>query len=246
MKKSLAQSPERFQDPLGAYVQARSAAHEQRMKRYPAVEESYGGLYASFVAQGRDGRGFLGGVEGIIGTKLLLESLDEGLGFATRDGRRLGLLDEELAARLAELLREGWVVHAILAYTVYCAQDKSFTGHFACIHYSPRLDGKVTGALETFIGNIAERIASGTHPELGLSQEQFIKVIESGGNWFLTKELPVPKLPEGSVFYRRRRSLNDRLISAALEGNKGCLVLSWIGAALIVLAALTAIWWFFF
>jgi hypothetical protein len=246
MKKSLTESPERFQDPLGAYIKTRSTVHEQRMGRFPAVNEVYDGLYVSVCPQDKEGRAFLGGAEGIVGSALTLHFFDEGPGLVTRDGRRIALLEGASAARLTKLQEKGWIIRPLLAYTVYRVADRSFVGHFACLCYSSQLDEEVKSALEALVGGIAERIASGSRPRLDLNQEQFVKVIESKGAWCLMPELPWPELPEGSVFYRRRRSFNDRLISAGLEGNKGCFVAAWAGMALMVLAIVAIIWWLLF
>jgi hypothetical protein len=246
MKKSPAQPPKRFQDPLNAYIEARASVREQSKTRLANVDEVYEGWYGSFAPQDEEGKAFLGGPDGIVGTKLAFRAFDGGIGVLARDGRCVALLDEVPAARLSRVLEAGWTIHALLAYTVYCVEDKSFTGHFACVCYDPKLDARITEALEAFVRAIAERIASGATPQLDLSQEQFVRVVESKGSWYLTRDLPLPKLPEGSVFYRRRRTFNDRLVSAGLEGNKGCLVASWTGTALIALALLALVWWIFF
>jgi hypothetical protein len=245
MQKRPLDDSERFQDPLGAHMRAVSTAHAKRMARFAHVEEVYQAFYASFKPWDEEGARYLAGAEGIIGSALELERFDEGVSFVTRDGRRLAVLDGEVAIKLTTLLKQGWVVRCVLAYTIYRAEEKSFTGTFACISYSPQLDEEIQASLDTFISNITHRIANATHPGLDLTQEQFIRVIESKGAWFLTKEEPWPELPKGAVFYRRRRTFNDRLISTALEGNRGCVVASWVGMVVIIAAILWAIWFFF-
>jgi hypothetical protein len=189
---------------------------------------------------------YLGGAEGVIGSTLRLRSLEDGVGFVAGDGERVAVVEGWEAAELAALLEQGWVIRCVLANTTYCAQEKSFAGEFACIAYSPQLDEGAQRALDAFADNLTGRIAHASRPGLALTQEQFVRVIESGGAWFLTKDEPVPQLPQGSVFYRRRRTFNDRLIGAAIEGNKGCLVASWLGLALVVAAVLWVAWSFFF
>jgi hypothetical protein len=245
MQKRPLDDSERFQDPLGAHMRAVSAAHAKRMARFARVDEVYRAFYASFKPWDEEGTRYLCGAEGIIGSALELERLENGVGLATRDGRRLAVLGEEAATKLTALLEQDWVIRCILAYTVYSTEEKSFTGTFACIGYSPQLDEDIRASLDVFIGNITHRIANATHPGLDLTQEQFTRVIESKGAWFLTREEPWPELPKGSVFYRRRRTFNDRLISTALEGNRGCIVASWVGMAIIIAAILWAIWFFF-
>jgi hypothetical protein len=216
------------------------------MESVASVADVYEGFYAGIRAQGKEGNAFLGGAEGIVGAELELRLSEEGLGVIAHDGRKVAVLDEDADARLAALLRRGWRVHCILAYVSYNIEEKSFAGELACVAYDHRLDDRAKDALDAFVCNSAERIASASRPLLALTQEQFVRVVESGGTWFLTKEELWPKLPKGSVFYRRRRSFNDRLVGAALKGNRGCLVASWLGAALVVVVALAAAWLLFF
>ncbi|MDR1183790.1 MAG: NAD(P)-dependent oxidoreductase [Coriobacteriales bacterium] len=236
----------RFQDPLGVHMQEMSLVRKRHLEQFPPVDDAYRGFYAHFTPQDADGMRYLGGAWGVVGAELELAVFAGGLGFVAPDGKQVALLDEPLVARLEELRKQDWVIHCILAFTVYRAEDQSLTGEFACMCYHSQLAEKQKKALETFINNITKRIDSAFRPGLELTQEQFVKVIESEGTWFLTKEVPWPSLPKGSVFYRRRRTLNDRLIAAAVKGNKGCIIASWVGIVVIVLALLWAIWFFFF
>jgi hypothetical protein len=215
------------------------------MEQLVPVEEVYQGFYARFKPQDKRGMDYLAGAEGIVGAKLRLSQFGDVLGFAAHDGTQIALLEEELSERLMWLREQGWVLCCVMASTMYCADDKSFTGEFAGICYHSQLDTEAKEALEVFINNIADRIAGATRPGLTLTQEQFTRVIESKGAWFLTKEEPWPELPRGVAVYRRRQTFNDRLISAALKGNKGCIVVSWIGAAIVVVIIFGVIWFFF-
>jgi hypothetical protein len=251
-------------------------AHGRRMESVASVDEVYEGFYARLRPLGKEGAAFLGGAEGIIGAELKMEALradfatpddpsasavsgsppvapsapfaaaEAGCCFVGHDGRRVAVPEGDAKARLSALRERGWQIHCVLAYVIYKVEEKSFAGEFACIAYSPALDDEARAALDVFVDNMANRIASASRPVLALTQEQFVRVIESKGTWFLTKEAPQPELPRGSVFYRRRRSLNDRLVGAALKGNKGCIVGSWLGAALIVIAIVLGVWLLFF
>jgi hypothetical protein len=245
-RKKPDQPSARFQDPLGTHMQEVSLIRQQRLERFPSVSDSYQGFYARFTPRDADGMRYLGGAWGVVGTKLELDSFEDGLGFVAYDGQKVALLDESLAAKLTELRERDWVIHCILAFTIYKTEDQSLTGEFACVCYHSQLAEEQKKSLETFVSNITARITSASHPGLDLTQEQFARVIESGGTWFLTREMPWPSLPKGSVFYRRRRTFNDRLIASAVRGNKGCAVASWIGVAVIALALLWGIWFFFF
>jgi hypothetical protein len=236
----------RFQDPLGAHMQDVSLAHKRYLERFPFVNDVYRGFYGRFTPQDAEGMRYLGGAWGVIGTELELGVFARGLGFVAYDGKQVALLDAPLAAKIEELRKQDWIIHCVLAFTIYCAEDQAFSGEFACLCYHSQLATEQKEALETFIGNITERINSASRPGLELTQEQFVRVIESGGAWFLTKDMPWPTLPKGSVFYRRRRTFSDRLVSAAVKGNKGCAIASWAGLAIVALALLWAIWFFFF
>jgi hypothetical protein len=239
-------SPLRFEDPLGSHMQELSLAHRQRLESFPPVASVYQGFYARFKPQNEDGMHYVGGAWGIVGSELTLTNFADGLGFAAQDGQQVALLDTRLAARLDELRERGWTVHCVLAFTIYRAAEGAFEGEFACFCYSPELTETQRQAVQTFIKHITERITGAFHPKLELSQEQFIRVLESGGAWYLTKDIPWPELPKGTVFYRRRRTFSDRLVSAGVRGNKGCLVASWGVIVLIVAALVAALWYFFF
>jgi hypothetical protein len=244
MPLSPLQNPDRFGDPLGDHMQAAVTARSQHLATYPQVEEVYQAFYLRFDAYGKRGQSYLGGAEGIVGTKLFVKNGDEGLGLAARDEQYIALFDGEAAEQIHPLLELGWTLHFTLAFSLYSSEGKTFTGEVACMCYSPELDGAAQSALEAFVDGITNRIGAGTHPELELTQEQFVKVVESDGAWFLTKELPYPQLPKGTVYYRRRKSVNDRLVAQALDGNKGCVVASWVGLGVVILVALLLVWLF--
>ena len=246
MDKTPLQSSERFQDPLGDYVRTAQASKKKHLANYPVADAVYRGFYGSFTPKDKEGAAFLSSSEGIIGTELVLRQTGEGLGFHTHDNRCIALLGRDLSDELDALLGLGWTLHCILACIVYASETRAFSAQFACFGYDAGLSSEHRGALENFIHNMTDRMASAAHPSLNLSQEQFVRVLESGGEWFLTKDEPWPQLPKGSIYYRRRRTFNDKLIGAALTGNKGCVVASWTATALIVVAVALAIWFFFF
>jgi len=236
----------RFQDPLGDYMKVAWETKRQQLERYPDVREAYQGFYAGFYPLGKEGANFLSSAEGIIGTELDLRRTGSGLGFFAHDGRQISALDDALADRLTALADAGWTIRCVLAYTLFETEKKTFSARFACFCLGPGLSEDHRKALKNFSRNMTDRIASASHPGLNLSQEQFARVLTSGGEWFLTKDEPWPELPKGTVYYRRRRTFNDRLIGAALKGNRGCSIASWIAAAVIVAAIVYAVWYFFF
>jgi hypothetical protein len=239
------QNPDRFKDPLGDHMQAAVAAHEKHLSQYPQVTDVYQGFYLSFTPQDARGKAYLSGTEGIIGSDLILKDFEIGLGFATQEGQCIALLDEQHTEQLRYLLEEGWIIRCALTFSLYSSAEQSFTGEAACFCYSSTLDAGVKDALEKFIKNSIDRMGGASYPELALSQEQFVRVVESKGEWFLTKEQPYPSLSKGMVYYRRRKTMNDRLIAQANKGNKGCIVASWIGTAVILAVIIWFIWTLF-
>ena len=246
MNKIPLHNPDRFQDPLGDYMKVARETRRQHLERYPDVREAYQGFYAGFYPLGKDGANFLSSAEGIIGSELDLRSVGSGLGFFSHDGRQISALDDALSDRLTALADAGWTIRCVLAYTLFETEKKIFSAQFACFCLGPGLSEEYRKALENFSRNMTERMASAFHPSLDLSQEQFSRVLESKGEWFLTRDESWPQLPKGTVYYRRRRTFNDRLIGAALRGNRGCSIASWIGAVIIVAAIVWAAWYFFF
>jgi len=249
MDKKPLHSYGRFRDPLGDYIKAAQATQVSQgedSEKYPFVDDTYKGFYASFKPMDKEGERFLGSSEGIIGTELVVMVTEEGLGFFAHGTRRVTILDKSLANELRYLLDSGWILRCFLAFTIFEADNKTFSAQFACFCYKAECSEEQKNSLERFIHNMIDRIASATHPGLALSQEQFVRVLESKGEWYLTKDEPWPELPKGSVYYRRRRTFNDRLIGAALKGNTGCVVASWIGTIIVLAVIVCAIWFFFF
>lgn len=242
MNKQPLQDPERYRDPLGEHFKGVQIEQKRRLEKYPAVSTVYGAHYLTFYPHGKEGENFLGSSDGVIGTALTLKEANDGLGFYSYDGRRIAEFEDE---SLSQALQKGWTIRCLLAYSVYKAEDKTIYGAAACFYYDPS-DPEITKALEAFIARTVERINHRAHFNLKLSQEHFTRIIESQGRWFLIKEEPWPKLPKGSVYYRRRRTFSDRMIDAANRGNKGCLVASWLSMFVIIAGIILLVWFFFF
>jgi len=213
---------------------------------YPAVTTCYKGLYVGFDPCNKEGEIFLGGAEGIIGTELFIRKGDATLELLASGDRLIGTIERKHTDTLKDLLDQGWTIRCRLAYTLFVAEKKTYSAQLACFCHAPWLPEEHRQALDRFAVNMADRIAGAAHPSLELTQEQFNRVLDSKGEWYLTKDEPWPELPRGSVYYRRRRTSKDMLIGAALKGNKGCLIASWAAMIVIIAAALFAIWRFFF
>jgi hypothetical protein len=243
MDKRTLQNTDRFRDPLGEHMKSAQEIQKRRLDTYPDVKEVYASHYVEFTPNGEVGEQFLGSSDGVIGTELALGLEGEQLGFFSYDGRFIAKLED---AVLRKALEQGWNVRCFLAYSTFNAPTKSISGAAACFCYDNALGKEASEALEVYIKNVIGRIAHREYLRLALEQEQFIKVLESKGQWYLIKEEPWPKLAKGTVYYRRRRTFNDRLIDAANRGNKGCLVASWLGMFIALAGIGLLIWYFFF
>ena len=233
-------------NPTTGKTEAARTPAKSDPQQYPAVNKSYRGFYAGMDPCNKEGNTFLSGAEGIIGTELFVRQTDPGLGLFTRDNRHIAILEKSRSNELKEMIGQDWTVHCVLAYTLYEAEKKNFSAKLACFCYAPSIAENQKDALETFIRNMTDRIASAANPSLALTQEQLNRVLDSKGAWYFAKGEPWPELPRGSVYYRRKRTYKDRLIEIALKGNKGCLIASWAAMFVVIAAIIYAIWRFFF
>jgi hypothetical protein len=241
-KKSLHDTG-RFVDPLGDHIKSIQAAQSDHIGRYPSVDEVYFSCYQEFLPNGKEGERFLGSSDGVVGTVLSLRAVDDHLGYFSYDGRCIAEFENKV---LAEALEKSWNIRCLLAYSTFSAKEKVIKGTAVCFCFDPVVGKIASEALNVFIDNIIGRVAHGAYLKLRLSQEQFVKVIESKGQWYLLKEESWPKLSKGTVYYRRRRTLTDRLIDIANSGNKGCLIASWVGMFAVIGGIALLVWFFFF
>ncbi|MDR3307595.1 MAG: hypothetical protein LBS58_01685, partial [Coriobacteriales bacterium] len=162
------------------------------------------------------------------------------LTLTTADGRIITPLEGAVAARIQRHLDNAWNVTVMLSLVIYEELGNRFTGELACMCYDPVLGLP----LEQFVKNITYRLTKGTHPGLVLTQEQFMRVIESNGAWYLTKDAPLPERPKGSIIFKRRKIWSEYLVEAAVKGNIGCKVAGTVFWVLFAAAVLFALWWF--
>ncbi|MDR2109340.1 MAG: hypothetical protein LBP28_07800 [Coriobacteriales bacterium] len=263
-----------YRDPLGERSAAASAAARAREAHFVPVASCYDGFYASFVPAGRDGEIYLAGGEGVIGSPLAFRAAvaataPEGLpgaaaaapeGAATtaaaepaklgaapelqllnHAGLTIARLDADTSKRLTDHINSGWQVTLLLSLVLYSQKLRSHTAELACLCYDPAF----AETFEAFARNIAFRVRKGDHPALALSQDQFIRVVESRGAWYLTRSEALPAREPGVIVYKRRRSLGEGLVEQAYQGKRGC-KLAAIGFWALLAAALLLVlfWWF--
>ena len=234
-----------YRDPIGARAQAAALARKQYEDRFRDGRDFYDGFYFMFRSTDKRSSAFLAGSEGIVGSELTLVFNAGDVCIVARDGSTIARVNDEPAQRLRGHYDAGWTVRAVLSATFYHEAEKRFFAEVACFCYNHTADDEYRQALENFTNNIIYRINKGVHPALELSQEQFIRVIESKGAWYLTKSLPMPPREKGVVSYKRRRTWAEHLVVAATKGNPGCKVASVIFWCIFAAALVFCVWWFF-
>jgi hypothetical protein len=236
-----------YQDHVGERLLATGAARSPRGHGYAPVDESYDGATIEFSPADKRGAAFLAGSEGIIGVEMGVRVADghssAALELLARDGSVISRVEGPSASRVGARIAAGWKASAYLSLTVYDTKEGRFFAEAACVCYDPALSEELRFALETFKSNIAYRIKKGVRPGVELSQEQFVRVLESGGKWYLTKSLPrfVPK--EGQIVYKHRRTPAESLVAMALEGRPGCRRAATAMWLLVAVAAIAVILW---
>ncbi|NLG10784.1 MAG: hypothetical protein GX562_04570 [Coriobacteriaceae bacterium] len=230
-----------YKDPQGDRIQAVQAARELKLARFPMVDSVYQGFYIRFEPDSAQGKRALAGSEGIVGSRLsavLCENepgcCGHGIELKALSGTSLVVLVGQEAERIITAIQAGWNVNTYLSLVVFSKEKDSFWAEAACILFNSEQEGP----LKNFTKNIVYRINRGTHPGLELNQEQFIHIIESNGNWYLTKDMPLPALKQGEIIYRRRKVWSEYLVEAAASGKVGCkaaAILFWLIILVVVI-----------
>ncbi|MDR3136563.1 MAG: hypothetical protein LBU07_04000 [Coriobacteriales bacterium] len=232
-----------YQEQMARRLTA-TARHQQQLdKEFPPVDRVYDGFYQLLAPSSIEHGVYFLGAGGIVASTLTL-SLSAGaqreantIWLTAPDGHRLARLPDKPAQRLRAHLARDWHITALIAAVYYHAQSRGVSVEVAFICWD-----KSCVALAVFSHNIADRLASGDHAGLELSQEQLVRVLKSQGRWFLTKSTPYPPDEMGRVLYRKRRSGSERLAAYALRHRWGCTVLASLFFLVVLLALAAAIW----
>ena len=97
-------------------------------------------------------------------------------------------------------------------------------------------------SLRGFVKRILKRIKGGDHPHVALTQEQFEKVLETRGEWCMTRGAPMPEKRKGEVVFKRRQSRTEYLQGLSYEHRVGCSIASWSFIALVVVGIVLLVW----
>ena len=193
---------------------------------YPSIDDCYRGFYQEFWPESDEGKHFIAGIEGIIGSTVANQAADNGRCLMGLDGSVVSCLKGVDVSELNDLERSGWTIECRMALSLYHSKEKCFSGEVAWMAYNATAADERL-AIEEFIKGISARIAHGAHPVLALDQAQFERVLQSQGRWYMTKDIPLGRLPTGTIVHRRKRGLSDWLITAALRYRVGCTVVTW-------------------
>ena len=198
--------------------------------------DHYLGLLAWIDARDGEGGRAMAGSECTIGCRLGIDFSDDGgVTLLSPRSTMLGSLSPDDAAAVNSCRERGWDVEARLELVAWSQEDGAWSGEIAIVCRDGS-DPEIATALEGFSKRLATRIRGGDHPSPALSQGQFEKVLESGGQWCLTDPAPLPSKNGGKTVFRRHQTFTDKLVEASMEHRAGCTVASFAALAVIVAA----------
>ncbi|MDR1359021.1 MAG: hypothetical protein LBJ48_06710 [Coriobacteriales bacterium] len=232
-----------FRDPVAQRKEAAEKRREAAEAEYPPVAASYKGFYLRICDLTEQGRAYVLGAEGIIGSELVYNRESDFL--LAGDGRRIAKLPEETTRQLAACAQDNWRITVLISAIFFRAEDKSVAVELAFLCWAP-LETAYETALVNFSHNIAERLASGDRAGLALSQDQFGSVLRSGGEWYLTRATKREPLEKGTVVYKSRRSGTERLTGFALRHKTGCTVFATVFWIALAAGVVVLVWRLFF
>jgi hypothetical protein len=221
----------------GEHQESGELLHDDPIEELPPaypIGDYYYACYADCWAEGEPGRRFIAGYEGITGREINSRSSAEGRDLLSIDEQVVGRVGGEDVSELNELEAAGFIVRCLMVVSLYHTAEKRFSATVAFIAYNSTLDELQQSAMQEYIKGMASRLGFGSRPELQLDQEQFDHVLSSSGRWYMTKDLPELTYPSGTFIHRRRRSMSDSLISAAVEHRMGCNILTWAFFAALI------------
>lgn len=152
----------------------------------------------------------------------------------SRRGYALGAFGAADSATIRQAHDKGMTCRAFVSAVLYTEEKNGFHAEFAVICY-PKGEQAIW---EPYCATAAKAFARGDHPDIKLSPKEITRVVQSGGEWFPAGEMERAKLPKGTVYFKKRRSVADSLVNQAVAGNKGCKVagiLFWIVLGLVVI-----------
>jgi hypothetical protein len=182
--------------------------------------------------------------EAMVGNPLVISYDAETSTFkaALPSGKTVGTVRPKNRLALREAFEEDWTRRAWLSLVYYDNSDKLFKGELVYqMFHVKQSQTKEQANLEAYAQKTADRLAAGKRPDVRLTGAGWDAVIENG-DWEGEKEEPLPidtKRNSGTVVFKRKRSLSDKLALAAIERRPGCRAA--LAMAVIVLAVLVMV-----
>ncbi|MDR1017014.1 MAG: hypothetical protein LBL67_06145 [Coriobacteriales bacterium] len=130
---------------------------------------------------------------------------------------------------------------AFVSAVYYSAETKGMSAEIASFDWSDQVDS----AVAVFVENLRFRIMKGEHPKLALSQQEFDRVLSSGGKWYLVKQKKRRDLPKGTIYFRKRQAGADAIASSARRHTLLWTVIACLFWLVVLALLVLAVWWFF-
>ncbi len=148
----------------------------------------------------------------------------------------MGELDPKFADKLDLIQAKGWDIEAILSFVAFTESKGETPGYYwgevAVVAYDPAYKD----SFKAFINKLDKSIGEGIRPDLNLGSKGLNSLVSAKGDYLPSGRKALPKKEKGTAFVKTERSMNEKLVSQARKGNKGCLVASWVFVILLVAA----------
>lgn len=117
---------------------------------------------------------------------------------------------------------KGLELKCMLAYVTFCEPKSQHEAYFLICAY-PK---KHKDAYDNFIENVSNQLSNGNIPEIKLDKFEQNKIVETKGDFKLTKFLPKPNLEVGTVIVKSKQTLTEKIIEAGRQRKPGCYIAS--------------------
>ncbi len=220
------------QDQKAAGTAEDGAGEQEAHSKLPKAAKCLQGCYVDFLGEGKDGQKLLANSASYIGVELAVAPIDgagdDELWVSTTTGIPIGRVPWADSPHLASLISNGWSVKSVLSLVTYSSSEGGFFGEAAIMCIAPDCADDIRAALEQYEAKQVQRIKGGDHPRLDLNQEQFAKVVESGGEWHMTKLAKLTKEQHGRMSYKRNQSVTGKMMDMSMTHRMGCSIASTI------------------
>lgn len=232
-------------------VESDDAGNNAKSSKIPRANECFFGLYVDLMPVDKDAQKFLANDASYVGMELCLKNKPSDIQSADADsnlastsslwieaknGNPIAKVPDEYAQKLFALMSENWDIFALLSMVTYSKKEGKFFAEIAFMCISPNCDEATNCSLHKFIDHQTRRIKGGDHPTISLGQKQFEKVIETGGEWYMTKIAKLSDDQKKRMSYKKSQSLTGKIVDTSLSHQKGCAAASTI--ILLIMAGL--------